>query len=298
MIKRTIYLALAVISFISCSKDNNNTVAEVIRDRGEEQITSDAEIVSYLETHFYNYEEFAAPASDFNNEIIFDTIAGDNASKIPLIDQVITKSLTRYDVDYNLYVLVAREGDGAQPTFADSTFVNYSGNVINGDLFDSSTNPIWLDLSASIEGFSKSLNSFKGATGYTSNGDGTVTFNNDYGVGAAFIPTGLAYFNSSTSTIGQYKNLVFRFSLYGVNQTDHDGDGIPSYMEDRNANLFLGDLPDDDTDGDGTPDYYDSDDDGDGTITRDEITINADGSLTFPDTDGDGTPDYLDADNS
>ncbi len=297
MINKTICLALLVLGFISCSKDDNSVEPEVIRDRAEEQITSDAEISTYLETHFYNYQEFATPTDDFDYQIVFDTISGDNADKTPLIDQVITKTLNRYDVAYKLYVLVAREGAGDQPTFADSTYVTYRGDVLKGNLFDASVNPLWIDLSASIEGFSKSLNSFKGATGYTSNGDGTVTFNNDYGIGAAFIPTGLAYYNSSTSTIGQYKNLIFRFNLYGMNQTDHDGDGIPSYMEDLDGNMYLVDVADD-TDGDTTPNYYDADDDGDGTATKDEIIVNEDGSLTFPDTDNDGTPDYLDADNS
>ena len=44
---------------------------------------------------------------------------------------------------------------------------------------------------------------------------------------------------------------------------DTDGDGVPDFAEDINGN---GDLTDDDTDGDGTPDYLDTDDDGDNVL--------------------------------
>jgi hypothetical protein len=57
-----------------------------------------------------------------------------------------------------------------------------------------------------------------------------------------------------------------------------------------------------DTDGDGLPNFYDFDDDGDNVPTAAELdTENADGDdnpLTNPlDTDGDGIPDYLDPDD-
>jgi len=40
----------------------------------------------------------------------------------------------------------------------------------------------------------------------------------------------------------------------------------------------------------------DTDDDGDGILTIDEIK-DASGNVTFPDSDNDGVPDYLDEDN-
>ena len=81
--------------------------------------------------------------------------------------------------------------------------------------------------------------------------------------------------------------------------TEDDNDGIDSDLEDLNGN---GDLTDDDTDGDGLPNYIDEDDDGDNVLTRLEIDDdNLDGDdnpLTNPlDTDADGTPDYLDTDD-
>ena len=76
--------------------------------------------------------------------------------------------------------------------------------------------------------------------------------------------------------------------MHTFNQTDHDGDSVPSYLEDIDSNRYF----DDDTDDDGLPNYRDLDDDGDGVPTRQEYDINNDG---IPDdSDGDGTPDYLD----
>jgi hypothetical protein len=77
---------------------------------------------------------------------------------------------------------------------------------------------------------------------------------------------------------------------------EDDNDGIPAALEDINGN---GNLKDDDTDGDGIPNYIDVDDDGDNILTKDENPDpNGDKSLAdAQDTDGDGTPDYLDNDD-
>ena len=78
--------------------------------------------------------------------------------------------------------------------------------------------------------------------------------------------------------------------------TEDDNDGVPALLEDRNNN---GNLEDDDTDGDGIPDYIDADDDGDNILTKDEKPDpNGDGNLSdAQDTDADGIPDYLDIDD-
>lgn len=49
------------------------------------------------------------------------------------------------------------------------------------------------------------------------------------------------------------------------------------------------------TDGDLEPDFRDNDDDGDGLLTKDE-DLNGDGNYANDDSDGDGIPDYLDPD--
>lgn len=78
--------------------------------------------------------------------------------------------------------------------------------------------------------------------------------------------------------------------------TEDDKDGIPAELEDLNGD---GDLTNDDTDGDGIPNYKDADDDGDNVLTIDEKPDpNKDGNLDdAQDTDGDGIPDYLDPDD-
>ena len=72
-----------------------------------------------------------------------------------------------------------------------------------------------------------------------------------------------------------------------------DGDKVPLKKEDRNND---GDPTNDDTDGDGYPDYIDLDDDGDFLNTASE-DIDNDGDPTNDDTDADGIPNYLDTDD-
>ncbi|WP_223248853.1 FKBP-type peptidyl-prolyl cis-trans isomerase [Leeuwenhoekiella nanhaiensis] len=299
MMKNTVFAALGLLLIVSCQNDDDGPVVEPPRDRGEVQLESEANLQTYLETHTYNYEDFATPPADFNFDIVFDTISGENADKIPLIDHPNLKA-TRYtyrDVDYTLYVLEAKEGQGEQPSFADSTFVNYQGNIVEGSKFDGTTTPIWLNLPETIFGFGNGLKELKAGTGISQNEDGSFNYGTDYGVGAVFIPSGLGYFSNPTNSIPAYSDLVFRFKLYGiVKDADEDNDGIPNAMEDINGNFYLFEA-EDDTDNDGIPNFQDSDDDGDGIPTREEIVINEDGSITFTDSNNDDTPDYLDPDN-
>lgn len=67
-------------------------------------------------------------------------------------------------------------------------------------------------------------------------------------------------------------------------QLDTDGDGVPDIME------LVGDY-----DGDSLQNFEDPDDDNDGVLTRDELSVGA--TTVLFDTDGDKTPDYLDTDD-
>ncbi|MFD1615122.1 hypothetical protein [Gelatiniphilus marinus] len=78
-----------------------------------------------------------------------------------------------------------------------------------------------------------------------------------------------------------------------VTLTEDDNDGIPAALEDINGD---GNLENDDTDGDGIPNYKDADDDGDNVLTKDE-DLDKDGDFTNDDTDGDLIPNYLDDDD-
>lgn len=293
------FFILSLISastLISCNDDDNRNTPQIEERDPEEQALTDADSINnFLDTHFYNYEEFENPSDDFDYMVRLDTIAGENADKTPLSEEenLIMKTVVNNDVEYNMYVLKVREGEGQQPKFTDSTLVSYRGELLNLTAFDNANTPVWFDLTTLIKGFTEGIIEFKGASGYKVNPDNTVDFNDDYGIGALIFPSGLGYFSSSQTSIPPYSPLVFNVQLFRVNETDHDRDGIPSWMEDLNEN---NDILDDDTDEDGTPNFADRDDDGDGTPTRDEIIINEDGSLEFPDANGNGTPDYLDPD--
>lgn len=301
MIKLKYHFLIAVVFLgvvFSCKKDDDPLPPPTPpRDRGEEAIRAQAEIEEFLETHFYNYEEYQADPDNF--KIRFDTIAGDNANKIPLKDQVTFKmvqDVVDESVTYKLYYLVVRQGGGEKPNFSDITTNTYDGRLLNLELFDSSVVPVQFNLVDNgsspgiIRGLQQAIIEFNVATEIISNPDGSITAEN-FGIGAVFIPSGLGYFQYPPSgNLDPYDQLIFSFELLATKETDYDDDGIPSHMEDLNGNGYL---MDDDTDGNGVPNYLDNDDDGDGRLTKYEIEI-IDGEITFPDTNGNGIPDYLD----
>jgi len=295
--KVSVFVIMSVL-MLSCKKDDDGGI--VIRDLGEVAIEDDAEIVEYLETHFYNYEAFETPPEGFDYKIVIDTIAGANASKTPLMDQVTTRTITVADVDHKLYYLIARQGVGENPHTSDRATLIYRGSLLSGDRFDVANVPVSFDLVGDgvtsfgvVRGFREFVKELKIGSGSVSNPDGTVTYNNDYGIGAVFMPSGLGYFANAQSSIPAYSPLVFTMAVFEFEPIDHDGDGILSYLEDLDGDANPNN---DNTDEDNRPNYLDTDDDGDGVLTRFEITINEDGSITYTDCDGDGIPDYLDSD--
>jgi len=253
ILKNILSLVISIIFLIfSCKKEDN--VVEPPRDIQEQSIEDDQSLEDFLSTHFYNYDDFLD--LEYSNYLVFDTISGENISKIPLINQVkkeIIRIQTSEDtyVNHNLYYLIAREGSGKNPATPDSTYLSYEGTLLNGYSFDSSKSPIWFDLTQVVRGFREGVSKFKSGD-FTVNDDNTVDFFG-YGHGALFIPSGLGYFNQNAGSIPQYSPLIFKIKLYLVNQTDHDGDGIPSVDEYD----IDGDGSPDDTDQDGVPDYLD-----------------------------------------
>ncbi|KQC33000.1 peptidylprolyl isomerase [Nonlabens sp. YIK11] len=289
-------IAFIAALLISCGSDDDDVTIE-IRDPQEVYDEDLAEITTFLQTHFYNQDEFENTPDGEDFQIVFDTIAGDNSDRIPLSEQVTSRTLRRDDIDYQVFVLNVRQGSGdRQPTFADSTLVSYQGTLLNGSVFDSNSNSVWFDLPGTIDGFATGIAGFNDATTTIANPDGTVSFRNG-GIGAMFIPSGLGYFNATQSGIPAYSPLIFTFQLRRVRITDHDGDGILSIYEDLDGDKdLMSPQFADDTDRDRISNYRDSDDDGDGILTKDENPDpNGDGNPNDAlDTDGDGIPDYLD----
>ncbi|MEM6721241.1 MAG: hypothetical protein AAF611_18080 [Bacteroidota bacterium] len=320
----------AVVIVFSCRSDDDQVTFAELRDRAEQQVDDDAALLEFLNTHFYNYDDFdlVNPESAANDavRISFDTIAGVNADKIPLINQVEVRTTTYEDVEYKYYVLKVREGGGESYSSFDEVDMVYRGQLLDLETFDLRISRIKIPLVSgavsTVRGFQLGLPEFKTAESIVDSGDGFLQPRNG-GIGAIFIPSGLGYFNLIEPNIPEYSPLIFSFSVFDVTFLDVELDGLLSSMEDLNGN---NDVADDDTDGDGLPNFRDSDDDGDGTSTVNEVvqntyTINpgemeptyaanevvktrdtdAAGVTTIrtvvlTDTDGDGTPDYLDND--
>ena len=247
-------ILITLFAFSSCKKEETEVVP--VRDIQEKSIDDNQSLEDFLSTHYYNYDDFLDP--NYNQEIIFDSISGENASKTPLLNQVkkeVISVRTTDDtfVDHTLYYLIAREGTGLNPSEVDSTYLSYEGVLLNGFSFDSSTTPVWFDLTQVVQGFREGAPKFR-AGDFSLNDDNSVNFFG-YGQGAIFFPSGLGYFNQAAGTIPAYSPLIFKVNMYLVNQTDHDGDGILSADEYDND----GDGLPDDSDGDGIADYLDAD---------------------------------------
>ncbi|MEL4307299.1 hypothetical protein [Joostella sp. CR20] len=292
-------------AFFACNNDDDDSSAGVeLRDLSEVTAENVEELQLYLQTHFYNYEDFQNPPADFDYRIVFDTIAGSNADKTPLIQQVTDTTIEVQDVSQKMYYLVARgdvHNSSLKPKLGNQVVIKYEASDLGEAPSDiSNTEYVVSNISTNlIEGFKLFTTKLPIGTGYVENEDGTLTWNQDYGIGVAFMTSGLAYYGSAN-----YSPFVFKMDMLQFNDLDEDivyisssqtassPDGIPSHLEDVDGD---GDPRNDDTDEDGIPNYLDADDDGDGVLTLYEYDYDGDGVVD--DSDGDGVPDYLDPDS-
>jgi len=297
LFRNIIFFLSIVILFNSCSgTDDEETDSVPLEPISTQYVIENDSIIEFMQTHFYNYEDFTNLSSNSTIELIIDTISGDNSDKISLFDQVTTLSIDILDendevVPHNLYYIINREGSGQSPTVADSVFVSYKGLTLGNNVFDSRKNPVWLDNTTVVRGF-KEFNALLKRGDISTNPNGTYEFNN-FGVGFVIMPSFLGYYENNTATIPAYSPLIFQVNMHTMNTADHDADGINSIDEDLNGDHIFSN---DDTDSDNIPNYRDRDDDGDGVLTEDEYDEDGDG---IPDdSDGDGIPDYLDNDEN
>lgn len=297
ILKKSVLLISTILFITSCSPDDNNVNTIIdLEPVLDQYILENDSIVTYMKTHFYNYEDFQNLASNSSVDLVIDTIAGDNSNKVSIFDQITTFTVDIVDendeiVPHNMYYIINREGNGQNPSVADSVFVSYKGfRPYSDDVFDSKPFPVWLDNVFNIRGF-KEFTSFLKRGDVIINNDGTYDFEN-FGIGFVIMPSKLGYYDNSTSKIPAYSPLIFQVNLHTLNVTDHDLDTINSIEEDLNGD---NDLFNDDTDEDGIPNFQDIDDDNDGILTKDEYDKNGDN--VPDDSDNDGIPDYLDSDN-
>lgn len=284
--KLTIFSLLLLVTVASCKKDDDPDYQAVPpRDRTEQQITDRDALLEYLDSHYFNASTFAAPGEHSISQLVITELPRDasgNYSEVPnpsenqlLSDSPFleTYSATYSGATYEYYILRLNTGGGESPHFTDKIRVSYSGRLMDETVFDSAVNPVDLELVDGngfgvIEGWRRVFPKFKTAESFMVNGDNTIAYTN-YGMGVMFLPSGLAYFNAPpTLTIPQYSNLIFRFELFQSEVTDHDRDGIPSYVEDLNNDT---NVLNDDTDSDFIPNFADADDDNDGVLTINEL---------------------------
>jgi hypothetical protein len=284
--KVSLYLLCLTVGVLSCKKDDDpDQIVIEIRDRTEQQLADMDSLQKYLQNHYYNKAEIDAAIPNVGiNDIKIVKVGEDETAPdgYELLETAVGAPIdtTYADTDYQYYVLKINQGGGDSPTFADDIRVNYEGFTLNDVVFDYSVNPVDFDLATEIavEGWRRVFPDFNTSESFTENSDGTVSYNNS-GLGVMFLPSGLAYFSNASGSIAAYSPLIFKFELLQMEQNDHDGDGIPSYLEDVDGNGVLTDNTDDDTYRDNSGfirplyNYIDNDDDGDGILTKDEITV-------------------------
>ncbi len=282
-LSKLLFLLLAI-AIASCSK-TDKVEAIPLRDYAV-QYTADLDSIDkYIDTHYMTVTP--------NLDVAFAKINADGQASIrqqtdfPLK----FKTVTQGAVDYKVYYINLREGGSRQPSKVDSVYVSYTGSLLTGTSFDNSPNPIWFELDRVVKGWAEIVPMFK--TGFYDNSGETSGPTNftDFGAGVMFLPSGLAYYGTSSpsASIPLYSPLIFTFKLMELRYKDHDGDGILSKDEVATAgdNPLLYD-----TDGDGIPNYLDVDDDGDGYLTKFEIREN--GIITFPTCPGGTISKHLD----
>lgn len=310
---KTFFLLITVVFTVSCDK-NDDTTSLPLRDYAAQYDTDIENIEEFLKTHYL--EVVSNPGATEDMDVTYTKIpTGGTQSSIwnqttyPLLTRNVTVKQNGADITYKIYYLKLREGSGPNSKFpcnVDRVLTSYNGKYISTETveengndveklkitqFEESINPqTFFNLTSVIRGWSEIFPQFSTGS-YTGNPDGTTSFF-DFGAGVMFIPSGLAYYGSSTGSIPAYSPLIFSFKLYEIERTDQDGDGIPSFQEDLNNDRYMYVLEDGVTNPDNTneiavqipgsnppryyrndnvPDFIDNDDDGDFFTTAGEI---------------------------
>jgi FKBP-type peptidyl-prolyl cis-trans isomerase len=317
-------LLITTATLFSCSKDQEVFVAVPAREFAVQYATEIKDIEQYLNTYYFTVTD--SPGNPEDQNIVFTKIpAGGTQASImsyknsATFPKLLSREVKLHEINYTLYYLVLREGTGTSPSNVDQVSVIYRGDYLQSATVEGASTltttkfeewifqPQTLNLINTIRGWKEIFPQFKTGTA-SSNPDGTVS-NSNFGAGAMFIPSGLAYYATGKGGIPGYAPLIFSFKLYAMQRLDHEfnivtsapsPDGILSYQEDIDGDGYIwlkeelnaGVINPDDTDGDGFPDFIDTDDDGDGVSTRTEITA-ANGVLipfdAIPSCDGNTT---------
>lgn len=282
-------LSISALSTISCKKDDGPE-ATPIRDYAEQYATDKTAIDNFLRTH--------SMTVDANYNVTFADVTENAPNCIKLQTQypLQERTVDEDGITYKFPYIVFNEGSQRRPTAVDSVLVSYRGVTLDNVQFDKADSPLWFKLGENtISGWGHIFPAFKTGT-YTDMVSETLFSN--YGAGVFFLPSGLAYYNYGSASIGAYQPIIFTVKLYELRYRDHDADGILSKNEipaSSSSDIFYSPSSYD-SDGDGVPNMYDIDDDGDKIQTKFEIHKDSFGNIIFEDCDGDGIPNYLDPD--
>lgn len=136
---------------------------------------------------------------------------------------------------------------------------------------------------------------------YPSNPSSVLFYENSTDATTQVNPLPTTYFNiypNEQVIYAAHNGVITPVFLTVINcAIDADNDTVPTDVEDANNDT---NLANDDTDGDGIPNYLDNDDDGDLVLTNLEYVfqrLNDQTSLNLMDTDNDTIPNYLDNDD-
>ncbi len=122
------------------------------RDRTEQQIADRDSLIDYLQTHYYNSATFEISGNYSTSDIVLTELPKDDSGNylsLPdpenntlLIDSpyLETNTTTFADIEYEFYVLRLNQGGGDNPNFSDNIKINYSGILLDGEVFDNTVN--------------------------------------------------------------------------------------------------------------------------------------------------------------
>ena len=264
-----VLLSFWVLLGVSCDDDSNSGIEEPDPYDHESQIPIDqALLYTYFEEHYISSVDGELIAIGDDDLPDGETRLSDDVR----LDSIVGIEANETITDYKMYYYILDEGVDesvyGNPCPIDSVFVKYKGMLLDGSVFDGKTDhPIWLQLSATVQGWSHGFTKFKRGTFETEDDDDFVF--DGQGTGYLFFPSGLGYKNIARTGIPENSPLVFQVELNDVNLVDSDVDSVPSKYE----LIFdaAGNIETYDTDGDGFEDYRDVDDDNDQVLTKVEV---------------------------
>ena len=126
-----VILFLSIFILHGCDKDSDDI--QEIREYSEQVTVDNDLIVTYLQTHTYNYDRLNVKS---DVKIILDTLDSSNSSKLSLYDMVDMKTVNVTDsngdlIPHDLYYIIIREGEKRNPVITDSVYVAYKLSLIH-----------------------------------------------------------------------------------------------------------------------------------------------------------------------